>query len=161
LLIFKGGNPVLYHAELPDFRIKIIKIIKSLSSKNFSVLREKVLGVIKDLRADNKRKMEDNVFGKHYWSVFKKDPENAEIKDLWTALPRSNAAKKGKAPQRVASLSSDDGQSTMPSTPNTLMLPDEEVDNENVKLFREINHDADYQKRGFGDLDNGTFPWDF
>ncbi len=211
MLIFKGGNPVIYHDELPEFRIKIIKIIKGLPSKNFSNLREKVLDVIKDIRADNRRKMEDNVFGKHYWSVFKKDPENAEIKDLWSALPRSNAAKKGKAPQRVASLSSDDGQSTIPSTPNTLMIsvfpenspspsqneefmsfleghdviigfdhshlqfenPDyhhyqqnhqfsEETDDNNVLLFREIIEDEDaYEKRVFGCLGDGTFPWDF
>jgi len=62
-----------------------------LANKDFETLRGIILPFINDIRAESRREEKDDLFQKHYWSVFKRKPENSHIKDLWKALPRSNA----------------------------------------------------------------------
>jgi len=69
LLTCKGGNPVVYHENLPYFRRRIIKIIQELPNKSFSAFRERVVDVIKGIRAEEGRQTEDDVF--HHLNIKK------------------------------------------------------------------------------------------
>jgi len=123
--MFKGGDPTLYDDELPEFKERLISIIRNRTSTSFKTLRPEVLPVINEIRARNGREMKNDVFSKHYWHEYL--AKNPDIKELWEALPRSNA--NGKISNLEVTLSPV-SQSTYLSSSETLMQspPDDSVD---------------------------------
>jgi len=74
--------------------------------------------------------MKDNLFQKHYWSLFKRKTENSHIKDLWNALPRANAKLRPSKAPNMPALSSEDKSTTESESESMLQLsPPQGLDN--------------------------------
>jgi len=78
----KRGAPVLLDDELPEFKARLIQIIKSLRTRSLPLLRQEFLPVINEIRVRNGRKPSDNLFKEHKWSDFVNHPKNKDILDL-------------------------------------------------------------------------------
>lgn len=136
-----GGDPNVPKHRLEEFTIGVIKILEDMETRNFDVLREKLLILLEEMGL----KKNDNVCGNHWWWTYLE--KNEDVQRCWGGKRITRVGKKDKGPDEIDAKSSFAQQMLIQ---NSDMYGEDEGQNENDESVfgenLEIGTEADLEQ---------------
>ncbi len=110
-----------------------------MKTRSFKVLREHVLPKIKEIFANNRRKLPQEPFKKHFWHYYLKEQENLEVKVAWKKLPRTKPRVSSRDDSDSSFISDMMDKSEINDDQNkSIIFEEDKVNNKGNVLFEEV-----------------------